>query len=60
MHLNTDGDVWVRCCMQWRNPLTELWTDREDDKIADICCMKHQEVHLGFASDIPGFLASLQ
>jgi hypothetical protein len=46
--------------MQWRNPYRELWTDRDDDKLADIWCMQHTEVHLGFASDLSGFLKSLQ
>ncbi len=60
MHLNADGQVWVRCCMEWRDPYRELWTDRDDDKLADIWCMQHTEVYLGFASDLSDFLESLQ
>lgn len=52
MHLNADKDVYVHCCMEWRDPLRELWTDREDEKLADIWCIKHNQVHLGYASDI--------
>ena len=47
MHLNADGDVYVRCCMQWRDPYTELWIPRDDGRI-DICCIVHPEVHLGY------------
>ena len=51
MQLNTDGDVWVRCCMEWRNPFQELWIPRDDGRI-DIFCLVHNEVHLGFDSDL--------
>jgi hypothetical protein len=52
MHLNSDGQVWVRCCQKWRDPLQELWLVR-DDGVVDIVCMHHNEVHLGFDYDLP-------
>ncbi len=52
MHLNAAGQVWVHCCQEWRQPLRELWTPREDDKLSDIWCLEHPEVHLGYESDL--------
>ncbi len=52
MQLNPNGDVYKPCCMTWSDPYKELWTDREDSKIADIWCLKHSLVHLGYASDL--------
>ena len=51
MHLNADGDVWVRCCMQWRDPNRELWLYRDDGRV-DIVCIHHPDVHLGFDDDL--------
>jgi hypothetical protein len=52
MQLNSDGEVYKHCCDKWTDPYAELWTDREDDKIADIWCLEHPQVHLGYASDL--------
>jgi len=52
MNINHEGEVWKHCCGKWANPYLQLWTDRDDDKIADIWCIDHPECHLGFASDL--------
>lgn len=54
MQINADGDCWVRCCMQWRDPYKELWIPR-DDGVIDIFCINHPEVHLGYESDLSDF-----
>jgi hypothetical protein len=53
MHLNHEGQVWVRCCQEWRDPYKELWIFRENDNRIDIVCIKHPEVHLGYDDDLP-------
>jgi hypothetical protein len=51
MHLNHEGEVWVRCCLEWHDPARELWILREDGR-TDIVCRKHPDVHLGYEDDL--------
>ena len=51
MNLNSEGLVWVHCCKEHRDPLTELWVPRDDGR-EDIFCIKHPQVHLGYDSDL--------
>jgi hypothetical protein len=47
-----DGDVYVPCCQEWRDPYKELWIAR-DDGIIDIFCIVHTNCHLGYDYDLP-------